>query len=434
VDGDLTPEERRIRDVLAGVQPPASMRRYQRAPGVAPAPGPETGAGHGGGWRGRGLTVVVTVAVAGALVFGYLGLRGAGRGTVPGGIHPPARAYAAMAFDPDTRQVVMFGGVGVSGAPLDDTWLWSGSSWSQASPAQVPPAAIGAEMAWDPQSHRVLLAGGLGGSGCRLALTTGGPSGTPAYPSSTRGCDVLAGAWAWDGGDWAQVPLPAGIGSLSGASMATDPSTGRIVLVASQDTWTFAGSAFQPVSSASGTGSASQYAGEVWFPDPGLLFDYGLNSLTVAPSSPPSPVPSGSSPCADAAACPGQVPVTTAWEWTGSAWSPVTGTVQPLFAPPFGAMSSSVAPAAADLADGQVVTVDAAGNTLVSINPAAGWSLAAPASALGYRSGPAMAYDPATGTVVLFGGYLTAGSQAPQLSSATWSWDGEAWSSVAAGG
>lgn len=234
------------------------------------------------------------------------------------------------------------------------------------------------------------------------------------------------------------MALPAGVGSLAGASMATDPSTGTIVLLAAGDTWTFDGSAFQPVLSATGTGSAAQNAGVLWFPDPARLFDFGLHSLTsppvtLSPVASPSSVP-GASPCSGAAGCPTEVTVATAWEWSGTAWSPITDTVQPLFAPPFGAMSSSVAPAAADLADGAVITVDYAGNTLVSINPEEGWNLEAGASALGDRSGPAMAYDPATRSVVLFGGYLTGSFPTTQLSSATWSWHGRTWAALGGGG
>jgi hypothetical protein len=219
------------------------------------------------------------------------------------------------------------------------------------------------------------------------------------------------------------------LGSLGGASIATDPSSGRIVLVANGSTWTFDGSAFRPVASAAGTGGPTQYGGEVWFPDPGLLFDFGLTSLTAPP---PQYVP-GVSPCADPASCPSQVSVATAWRWSGAAWSPVDGTVQPLYAAPFGAMSSSVAPVATDLADGEVVTVDGEGATRVSDNPVQGWQVAAPAGAIRAPSGAAIAYDPATRTVVLFGGWSGYSAIAGAPTPTTWIWDGRDWSGVATG-
>ena len=132
-----------------------------------------------------------------------------------------------MAYDPDTDDVVMFGGAGTGGSLLDDTWLWNGTSWSEAMPAQSPPARYMAQMAWDPQSHRVILLGGTGGSGCN-AQDGGVVSSGPA-PGA---CIQLQDAWAWDGTTWDQVDLGQGpdeVGghSLAGAELATDPADGR---------------------------------------------------------------------------------------------------------------------------------------------------------------------------------------------------------------
>ena len=41
---------------------------------------------------------------------------------------PTARYGAAMAYDTESGQTVMFGGEGSSG-PLDDTWVWNGTTW-----------------------------------------------------------------------------------------------------------------------------------------------------------------------------------------------------------------------------------------------------------------------------------------------------------------
>ena len=39
---------------------------------------------------------------------------------------PPARSNAAIAYDAATRNVVLFGGVGIAGGsvPFGDTWTW----------------------------------------------------------------------------------------------------------------------------------------------------------------------------------------------------------------------------------------------------------------------------------------------------------------------
>jgi hypothetical protein len=184
---------------------------------------------HGGRLRSGAGALVVSLAVAAAVTGGYFGLRhDAASGDTSGA--PAARVGAAMAYDPATGDVVMFGGEGASGQPLVGTWLWNGSAWSVAAPAESPPARYGALMAWDPQSQRVILLGGMGGSGC----ATGDRGGSVAFTGSA--CTQLQDAWAWNGSDWAEVDLGVSAGqlgyySLEGASMATDPASGRIVLV-----------------------------------------------------------------------------------------------------------------------------------------------------------------------------------------------------------
>jgi len=184
---------------------------------------------HGGRLRSGAGALLVTLAVCAALVGGYLALRHAATiGDAAGA--PAARAGAAMAYDPASGDVVMFGGTGAGGQPLADTWLWDGSGWSPASPADSPPARYDAQMAWDPLSQRLILLGGTGGSGCSGGTTGGGVT------SSSGGCTQLQDAWAWSGSDWAALNLGQGTGqlgdhSLAGATMATDPATGRLVLV-----------------------------------------------------------------------------------------------------------------------------------------------------------------------------------------------------------
>lgn len=163
-----------------------------------------------------------------------------------------------MAYDPDRGDLVMFGGAGASGQPLDDTWLWDGSSWSEAAPPHSPPGRFQAQMAWDPKSHLLILVGGTGGSGCSSEGPSIGSSGSAVPPSAASvtstsvsasapqsasaepaaGCTTLQDAWAWDGDDWSQLSLGQGsteLGSysLAGAEMATDPGSGQLVLLTS---------------------------------------------------------------------------------------------------------------------------------------------------------------------------------------------------------
>jgi N-acetylneuraminic acid mutarotase len=109
------------RDLPAGSTSPADL-------GASPAPGSRSGCG-----------VVEDSALGQVVVFGGLGLYGALDDTWcfdPGASRwvelqsptaPPARWGAAMAYDPATDQIVLFGGFAASGsegsAPLDDTWV-----------------------------------------------------------------------------------------------------------------------------------------------------------------------------------------------------------------------------------------------------------------------------------------------------------------------
>ncbi len=57
------------------------------------------------------------------------------------------RDGAAMATDPGTGGVVLFGGVGST--TLDDTWEWDGVTWMQRFPAHSPGPRRSHAVAWD---------------------------------------------------------------------------------------------------------------------------------------------------------------------------------------------------------------------------------------------------------------------------------------------
>ena len=118
-----------------------------------------------------------------------------------GGSGPPARADAAMAFDPDTGTTVLFGGRGVNGL-LADTWTWDGSGWTEGTPTTAPPAVESATMAYDAASHQLLLFGGAG--------TAGQPT---------------ADTWTWDGTTWTRLTPAASPPARSAASLVYDPTT-----------------------------------------------------------------------------------------------------------------------------------------------------------------------------------------------------------------
>ena len=79
---------------------------------------------------------------------------------------PSARYDASMDYDTGTGQLVLFGGTLNSSPPeSNDTWSWNGTTWTQQAPATSPPARVLASMAYDSNSGQLLLFGGLTSGG-----------------------------------------------------------------------------------------------------------------------------------------------------------------------------------------------------------------------------------------------------------------------------
>src|SRR5262245_22984206 len=98
------------------------------------------------------------------------------------GARPSARYAAALAYDAQHRNYVLFGGQTKRGSS-DETWLWSAGTWTLASPAHKPTARRNPAMAYDPEHKMVVLYGGL-------------------VQNQAEG-DPVADTWGWDGSDWA---------------------------------------------------------------------------------------------------------------------------------------------------------------------------------------------------------------------------------------
>lgn len=121
-----------------------------------------------------------------------------------------ARSNAALAFDNQTRSVLLFGGYGGSG----DTWSFSAGRWSHLTPSIAPSSRGGAALVLDPLNGSDLLFGGCAASGC-----AGGPD---------------AETWEFTAGSWVNltgqlVSAPAARATLAAAS---DPLGSTVLLVA----------------------------------------------------------------------------------------------------------------------------------------------------------------------------------------------------------
>lgn len=120
------------------------------------------------------------------------------RSSVP----PPPRYESTMAYSPRSKAIILFGGTNTTRALVfGDTWEWNGH-WTQLHPATSPPARFGAQMALDVQTGDDVLFGGVGGA----------PHGSTARP--------LDDTWEWTGTNWVQLSSPIAPPPISGGAMA----------------------------------------------------------------------------------------------------------------------------------------------------------------------------------------------------------------------
>jgi hypothetical protein len=120
-----------------------------------------------------------------------------------------------MAFDRNTRQIILFGGYDNTQV-FDDTWAWNGATWTQLHPATTPPARWNEGMVYDPSHRQIVM---FGGEGLNDTWVWDGsdwieqhPTTSPpfqyitrmAYEASTRTVTLLgfAGSWTWNGTNW----------------------------------------------------------------------------------------------------------------------------------------------------------------------------------------------------------------------------------------
>jgi N-acetylneuraminic acid mutarotase len=81
----------------------------------------------------------------------------------PGGTVPPARWTPALAYDPAGSRVILFGGCDTADVSLNDTWAYdpAANTWTELKPAgSLPPARWGHALAHDPGSAKVIMFGG----------------------------------------------------------------------------------------------------------------------------------------------------------------------------------------------------------------------------------------------------------------------------------
>jgi hypothetical protein len=205
---------------------------------------------------------------------------------------PSPRYLTALAYDPDHRQSVLFGGQTSKGSS-NETWLWDGKAWRMAKPVHKPAPRRAAGMAWDPLSHSVLMFGGL-------------------VADQFEGHEV-GETWSWNGADWSEVDAGPGPPQLrQGSSMITTEN--RAILFGGRfgnavyfgDAWSRAGGNWARVDSAPeppGRGGAAVS----WDQSTSTMYLYGGSghNATGGPGALGSPL-------------------SDAWSFNGAKWTALT--------------------------------------------------------------------------------------------------------------
>jgi len=147
---------------------------------------------------------------------------------------PAGRDSAAFVYDPATSQMILFGGFRGTGFAPGDTWTWNGTTWTQLSPAHSPGIDVFArQAAYDTASHQLLVFGGdtghniflntvwtwTGTDWTQLSPAMSPPPrayGAMTFDSATGQVALFSGSenalksfptttWAWNGSTWSQI-------------------------------------------------------------------------------------------------------------------------------------------------------------------------------------------------------------------------------------
>jgi hypothetical protein len=279
---------------------------------------------------------------------------------------PAARSYAAMAYDPVSKKVVLFGGMGAS-ANLNDTWAFDGTTWTQLLAAGTPPVRNGATMAFDRPTRKLVMFGGFD---------------TNKYLQDT---------WVFDGATstWAQVQMPSPPPKATGAMLFMDPVSGTAMMFGGYDsskpvpvysnTWQWTGTSWQKLNPST-------------IPYPRA---WGVATLDRLRHSVVLTGGNGDTIRTD-----------NTWTWDGTNWAMLAPATQvPAFFGPGSAFDPGVR--AVVVFGGIAETWSWSGTDWVQMLP-----MNSPSA----REGVGMASDPITHQTLLFGGLIANGS----LTSETW--------------
>ncbi len=391
----------------------------------------------------------------------------------PVGATPATRSFAPGAYDANTGQFVMFGGVEGDGS-LGDTWTFDGRVWTQVT-GTGPSASDAGPMAYDPVIGKIVMLSGTGTVGAFdgaawTQLSTGGPTGQASgflVFDAAIGQLVLYGTntWTSDGTTWTMLSPATSPTVGTPAGMVYDRDRQRVVLVVGTETWSFDGVTWTQVPTAH-VPPARTYAAMAYdavgrrvvlfggynLPNDTWVFDgtdWAQLTTPTAPSGRPGPTADYDAALGAVVLFGGGSPSdqNDTWLLSGSAWAQVgTANLETAYDAALGtafgvgadgstwawdgqawlqrnAAGTVAIPDALvyDAADHQLVAYGNDGSTTVSDGTT--WTKLTPAhTPTAAKGGASVAYDSTHGNVVLFGG-----NGALTSLDETWIWDGTDW-------
>jgi hypothetical protein len=377
---------------------------------------------------------------------------------------PTTRSGCAMVYDLARQRAVLFGGVKAAGTThFDDTWEWDGMQWSLRTPSVRPPARQYAAMAYDVFRQRTVLVGGNTASTVYAdawewdgtnwqQIATGPPpqSGAAAGYDLLRREIVLYGSssvqylnetWTFDGTRWTQRMNSSSPGQRAYASLLTTPNGPLLVGGDNFDKslWLWDGAQWTPqshpvpnplaqtvIDPLSGDPIVFDWPRTPFQLIPPRMLTWRTDRWVVLPRSPGAwPYGGGRMLVLDTAR--GRVVLFGAgypdfndtWEWDGRRWHGIASPTRPV-----GRFDHAMA---YDSVRGRVVLFG--GRTLRTAVPLGDtWTwdgvqwriVAGPGPSARYEAAMAFAAD--RGRIVLFGGLAPTG-----LSEETWEFDGTQW-------
>lgn len=311
---------------------------------------------------------------------------------------PPPRSDAAMAYDPVRKDLVLFGGEG-GGAGTSDlaTWTWDGRSWARHD-GPGPSLRAGPAMAFDEARGQMILFGGAGQSGMASPLDD---------------------TWAWDGQSWTQLYPNHSPNPRVSPGLAYDSVHRQLVL--------FGGEGWQ-------NGRSYTY-NATWTWDGA---DWTLRDPQTAPPARNQPGLAYDSKSSEIVMVGGSLPgrwFSDTWTWNGTDWHQVTASPAPGWTSPvFDAARSELFAWSARVDFSQGLGPDNPIENHQLVWDGTAWTDVTPSTLPAARVYPALAYDPATQQVVMFGGSCRASacpnSNKPVLND-FWGWDGKSWRQIA---